>query len=173
LQVILWFTFSSASTPGVLQYYNFTDSTLDLLLAWGPLGGIVFQPVATALLSASPSTGFGLRASMRVAGTLSLLCAALRLLPSLLTDQRRRSHAGQSAVVLSIAQLLNAAAGPLLMSGCSTLAEVYFPPHRRGTATALAYSGGNTGQLLAFLIGPAAIDDCAANVRRGGYFEGL
>lgn len=163
-QVILWFTFSSVSTPGVLEYYGFTDSTIDLLLAWGPIGGILFQPAATALLSTSQSDGLGLRASMRVAGFLSLLCAALRLLPSLVRDMLRRRHAAATAAVLSLAQLLNAAAGPFLMSGCSTLAETYFPPHRRGTATALAYSGGNAGQLLAFVIGPAAIDDRAANV---------
>jgi hypothetical protein len=163
-QAILWFTFSSASTPGVLEYYGFTDGTVDLLLAWGPIGGIIFQPVATALLSTSQSDGLGLRASMLAAGTLSLLCAALRLLPSILSDQRRRSYSTLTASVLSLAQLLNAAAGPLLMSGCSTLAETYFPPNRRGTATALAYSGGNGGQLLAFVIGPATLDDRAANV---------
>eukprot|EP00962_Isochrysis_galbana_P039443 scaffold14107_cov124-Isochrysis_galbana.AAC.9 len=163
-QAILWFTFSSVSTPGVSEYYGFTDSTIDLLLAWGPIGGILFQPAATALLSTSQSDGLGLRASMRVAGFMSLLCAALRLLPSLVRDVLRRRHAAATAAVLSLAQLLNAAAGPFLMSGCSTLAETYFPPHRRGTATALAYSGGNAGQLLAFVIGPAAIDDRAANV---------
>ena len=49
LQCILWFTFSSASTPGVAEYYGFNDasnktanSTLDLLLNWGYVSALSF-----------------------------------------------------------------------------------------------------------------------------------
>jgi len=103
-QCLFWFSFSSAGTPGVAAYYGFGDGSVDLLLALGPVGGVLAQPLATALLSSSGG-GFGLRASMRLAGCLSAACTALRLLPTLLSDSQRHSHTTATTVVLCVGQV--------------------------------------------------------------------
>ena len=125
-QCLFWFTFSTASEPGVKEYYGCDDGFLDLLLAWGPIVGVIVQPWATALLS-RPN---GLRRSMWLAAILSLTCCALRLLPSFFRPTVRKQ--ALSRAILCVAQALNAAAGPLLMGSCSMLSALWFPPESRG-----------------------------------------
>jgi nitrate/nitrite transporter NarK len=159
-QCLVWFTFSSASTPGVPEYYGFGDGTIDLLLNWGPIVGILVQPFATSLLS-QPN---GLRRTMRLVAVLTFGCCAVRLVPSLLTAKQRRSVGAHW--VLHAAQALNAAAGPLIMGSCSHLSATWFPPEQRATATAVAYCGGNIGATLGFALGPLVIADVATNTER-------
>ena len=86
-QCLFWFTFSSGGKPGVKEYFGWTDNgTLDLLLACGPIAGLLVQPLATSLLSRR----HGLAYSMRLAAALSLGCALLRCVPCLLGDVDRR-----------------------------------------------------------------------------------
>eukprot|EP00966_Prymnesium_polylepis_P292163 6747078-Prymnesium_polylepis.1 len=66
--------------------------------------------------------------------------------------------------MLCVAQALNAAAGPLVMGSCSMLSALWFPPETRATATAVAYSGGNIGQLIGFAFGPLIVQDKADGV---------
>ena len=157
VQCLCWFTFATDSTPGVKAYYGWnSDTQIDLLLTWGPICGLLVQPWATAML-AHPH---GLVRSMRLAAALTLACCALRLIPSL--DPRNTSlHP-----LLHVAQALNAAGGPLLMGTCSLMGALWFPPELRATATAIAYSGGNAGQLLGFAFGPIILDNDSANVER-------
>ena len=164
LQCVLWFTFSSASTPGVAEYYgwstrgkSFADARLDELLNYGAIGGVLALPFATRLLS-EPG---GLRLSLRVAAALELSCCVVRLLPSWLPLSDSLAW-----YLLSGAQLLNAFAGPLMMGSCSMCSATWFPPKHRATATAVAYCGGNCGAMLGFALGPLVIKNQAANVPR-------
>ena len=158
LQCCCWFTFSSASKPGVREYYGWSDATLDLLLNWGPIVGLLVQPFGTALLA----TANGVERAMQISAMLMFGCCALRMLPSLASEGWRRSPAALALV--HSAQILNAAAGPLLMSGPSTVSARWFPPEHRGIATALAYCGGNVGSVTTFLLGPLIIANRATRV---------
>jgi hypothetical protein len=158
-QCLCWFTFSTASTPGVSEYYGFStnnnDQEIDLLLNWGPICGLLMQPFATMMLS-HPR---GLVRSMRLGAALTLACCAIRLVPSLISPSSASLHP-----LLHVAQALNAAAGPLLMGACSLMSATWFPPAWRASATAVAYSGGNAGQLLGFAFGPLIVADSSARV---------
>ena len=66
--------------------------------------------------------------------------------------------------LIHAAQMLNAAAGPLVMSGPTTVSSLYFPPHQRGLATAVAYCGGSVAMLLAFMLGPLVLHDHSSHV---------
>ena len=162
LQTLFWFTFSSASEPGVKAYYGWDDAVLDLLLAWGPVVGLAVQPFATALLARRA----GIERAMRLSAALMLACCALRLLPSLLHADWRQRHQRLVLGAAHVAQILNAAAGPLLMSGPTTVSARWFAPAHRGLATAVAYCGGNVGSLATFGLGPLLIANDASKVPR-------
>ena len=121
---------------------------------------MLVQPLCTVLISSAA----GLRQAMRLAAALSFACCALRLLPGYLAADTRRSPWARAA--LHAAQILNAAAGPLIMSSCSHVAAVWFPPERRATATAVAYLGGNVGSAVGFALGPLVIANVARRVQR-------
>jgi MFS family permease len=53
-----------------------------------------------------------------------------------------------------VGQILNAAAGPLVMATPSLLASVWFPDHERTTATAIAVLANGVGTAVGFLLGP-------------------
>jgi FLVCR family MFS transporter len=77
---------------------------------------------------------------------------AIRSLPCLLPPSQRRSPSAQ--LLLHAGQIVNAAVGPIVMSSPSLLSARWFPPHRRATATSVAYLGGNLGGAVGFLLGP-------------------
>lgn len=170
-QCLLWFTFSSASTPGIAEYYGFPNSTdpsqprgareIDLLLAWGPIGGVAAFPVATWLLSRSK----GVSRAMTTAAVLMVLCVVLRLVPTVSGDPT------QGHWWLHLGQLFNAVAGPFIMAGCSAVSALWFPPSQRATATAVAYCGGSIGGALGFAFGPLIVADSAANTPMLLYVE--
>jgi FLVCR family MFS transporter len=156
-QCIFWFSFSSAPVA-VNSYFGTTDADLDLLLNWGP---IVFLPVCpfVASLLRRPA---GLNRAMRMGAFMCFFACALRAVPCILSPALRRSRSGQ--LLLHAGQIINAAAGPVVMSSPSLLSAVWFPPHQRATATSLAYLGGNLGGAVGFLLGPYIIADNADNV---------
>ena len=160
-QTLCWFTFSSASKPGVKAYYGWSNADLDLILNWGPIVGLLTQLPATALL-ARPG---GVEHAMRLSALLMCSCCALRLIPSISSTFREQSPSATLALV-HLAQMLNAAAGPLLMSGPTAVSARWFEPAHRGMATAVAYCGSNIGSLMAFAIGPLVISDDASHVPR-------
>jgi FLVCR family MFS transporter len=158
-QTVFWFSFSSAPDP-VNAYFGTTDADLDLLLNWGP---IVFLPVCplVALLLRRPR---GLNLAMRAGAYMCFIACAVRALPCLLSPALRSSRRVQ--LLLHAGQIINAAVGPIVMSSPSLLSSLWFPPHRRATATSLAYLGGNLGGAIGFLLGPYIIADSADNVPR-------
>ncbi len=140
------------------SYFGTTDADLDLLLNWGP---IVFLPVCPVVASLLRRPA-GLNRAMRTGAFMCFFACALRSIPCVLSPALRRSRSGQ--LLLHAGQIINAAAGPVVMSSPSLLSAVWFPPHRRATATSLAYLGGNLGGAVGFLLGPYIIADCADNV---------
>eukprot|EP00035_Acanthoeca_spectabilis_P003608 m.94350 g.94350 ORF g.94350 m.94350 type:complete len:478 (+) comp12232_c0_seq1:156-1589(+) len=158
-QAVFWFTFSSAGTPGVREYYAIDDGTLDMLLNWGPIGGMLGAPFAIWLLS-KPR---GLQKSMQLASALMLGCCALRLVPCYFSPTARQRASAHSW--LHTGQFLNALSGPLVMGTCSMLSAVWFPPECRSTATAVAYCGGSMGGALGFAFGPLILKNSAGNTK--------
>ena len=158
-QTIFWFSFSS-DPVAVNSYFGTTDADLDLLLNWGP---IVFLPVCPFIASLLRRPG-GLNRAIRIGAFMCFAACALRAIPTLFPPALRRSQAGQ--LLLHAGPIINAAAGPVVMSSPSLLSAMWFPPYRRATATSLAYLGGNLGGAIGFLLGPYIIADDAGNVPR-------
>ena len=78
-QCLAWFSFSSTDEATMQQYFGpgMTKDTLDLLLNWGPIIGIVFFPVQTWVLQ-QPG---GLRRGMWWGMLLLLLGNSIRSVP--------------------------------------------------------------------------------------------
>lgn len=131
-QTVFWFSFSSAPAP-VNAYFGTSDADLDLLLNWGP---IVFLPVCpfVAWLLRRPT---GLNTALRSGAFMCFIACAVRSVPCLLAPDLRSSRRVQ--LLLHAGQIINAAVGPIVMSSPSLLSALWFPPHRRATATSLAY----------------------------------
>ena len=160
-QVVLWFTFASASSPGVAQYYRWgngsaADARIDMHLAWGPIGGLLAAAPAAATLSRPR----GLRGAIVVCAILQLGCCLLRLVPS----WRGEETAPSADVWLQCGSLLNALAGPFIMGSCSTMSATWYAPAQRGTATAVAFCGGSFGGAVGYILGPLVIADRADRV---------
>jgi hypothetical protein len=146
-QTIFWFSFSSAPAP-VNAYFGTSDADLDLLLNWGP---IVFLPVCP-LVAYILRRSTGLNTATRCGALMCFIACAIRSIPCLLPPPQRRSSSAH--LLLHAGQIINAAVGPIVMSSPSLLSARWFPPHRRATATSLAYLGGNLGGAVGFLLGP-------------------
>ena len=129
-------------------YFGTSDADLDLLLNWGP---IIFLPVCplVACILRRPT---GLNTAIRCGALMCFIACTIRSLPCLLPPSHRRSPSGQ--LLLHAGQIINAAVGPIVMWSPSLLSARWFPPHRRATATSLAYLGGNLGGAVGFLLGP-------------------
>lgn len=120
--------------------WNTADITL--LAAWGPL-------VYTLLVLLVPQLvqRLGLRASITAGAVLVLAATSVRCITSAAPWALLLAHLGQ---------ILNAAAGPLVLATPSKLSAEWFPPHHRHTATAVAvlanYAGSGIGFAVAFVV---------------------
>eukprot|EP00048_Salpingoeca_helianthica_P019895 m.246035 g.246035 ORF g.246035 m.246035 type:complete len:468 (-) comp40654_c0_seq1:22-1425(-) len=154
-QTTFWFTFSSVPDTVTAYYPGMTDDDLDLLLNWGPIIFVPVVPVVSWYLT-RPS---GLAHAMLLGAALCALSCALRLVPCFLSESARsNTHVW---LFLHFGQILNAAAGPIVMAAPSLLSATWFAVEQRTTATAVAYLGGNLGSAVGFLLGPYLADEPA------------
>ena len=121
-QCLFWFTFSSAPDP-IEAYYQMGDSTVDALLRWGPIVFLVVVPFAAWLLS-RPN---GIKRTMQLSATLSMLCCVIRMVPGFVSDPSYR-HTEKAWVWLHAGQILNAVVGALVLAAPSRVSAVWFPP---------------------------------------------
>ena len=79
---------------------------------------------------------------------LELLCVSLRAIPTLFFESG--SPPFYVVPLVHVAQICNAAVGPLTMATPTLLSSVWFPEHERATATAVAIVSNNFGSLIGF-----------------------
>ena len=129
-QTLVWMTWSPA-VDQVQQLYGWSNATIDLLAAWGPIVYIVFAFCTPALVE-----GIGLRATITVAAVLTLLGSCVRCFTT---------QAPYAAILAHFGQILNAFSGPLVAATPSKLSAEWFPPRERATATSIAVIGADIG----------------------------
>ena len=142
----------------VEEYYNLTkpdenrvNSNIDLLLNWGPIMFLPVTPFSAYLLSYPM---IGLKYTLRIAVTLVFSGAFIRCIPSFMSAFNINIGNNDTLIFLHIAQILNAMAGPLVMSPPPKLSVIWFPQNQRTLATGIGVSAGTFGVCLSFLIGP-------------------
>ena len=139
------------------QYFGaaMDKATIDLLLNWGPIVGILFFPVQTWLLQQHN----GLQRGVWLALHLMLAGTFVRTVPIVVTQASGwtpSSNPGSNASLVEeeadvpfaqtpvafamyhAGQILVAAAGPFVMGLVTQLACVWFPESERTTATAIS-----------------------------------
>eukprot|EP01121_Diplochlamys_sp_Union-15-3_P014329 TRINITY_DN454_c0_g1_i5.p1 TRINITY_DN454_c0_g1~~TRINITY_DN454_c0_g1_i5.p1 ORF type:complete len:329 (+),score=32.99 TRINITY_DN454_c0_g1_i5:72-1058(+) len=145
-QSLIWITFSPISQP-TQDYYGIGVGAINLFLAWGC---IIYCPclVFTSWLATKKQ---GLRYTVFLGAALSAAGAGLRCLTFI-----KPKHYS-SSIIISIAQILNAASGPMVMAPVSKLSATWFGETERTTATGISAMSNSLGSALGFLIGPAFV----------------
>eukprot|EP00730_Choanoeca_flexa_P010314 TRINITY_DN17455_c0_g1_i1.p1 TRINITY_DN17455_c0_g1~~TRINITY_DN17455_c0_g1_i1.p1 ORF type:complete len:475 (+),score=68.02 TRINITY_DN17455_c0_g1_i1:49-1473(+) len=152
LQSLIWLTWSSVPDSSK-EYLNVGDNTLDLFLNEGPIAYVCVIFFATWLLT----TRNGLSSSVKLAAIMCFLAAILRCLPIVLSsDQLVRQH-NLVIVVIHVAQIINAAAAPMVIASPSYLSLLWFPDRQRNLATAVANVASALGRAIGFYLGPAVV----------------
>eukprot|EP00658_Telonema_sp_P-2_P079203 TRINITY_DN7591_c0_g2_i1.p1 TRINITY_DN7591_c0_g2~~TRINITY_DN7591_c0_g2_i1.p1 ORF type:complete len:192 (-),score=38.41 TRINITY_DN7591_c0_g2_i1:85-660(-) len=82
---------------------------------------------------------------------------AIRCIPCLFSAAARQRWF--SIGLLHAGQILNAAAGPMVMGPVSRLSVIWFPEHQRTTGTAIAQTANGLGSCIGFLLGPFIVPD--------------
>eukprot|EP01087_Luapelamoeba_hula_P022646 TRINITY_DN816_c0_g1_i3.p1 TRINITY_DN816_c0_g1~~TRINITY_DN816_c0_g1_i3.p1 ORF type:complete len:508 (+),score=51.25 TRINITY_DN816_c0_g1_i3:172-1695(+) len=153
-QCMVWFTFSSASTQ-FEDYYDISESTIDLLLNWG---AIIFIPSAFCIWLMQIYLPIqGLRIAFWIGCIANFTGSVVRTIPCWLDKDIRQSDKG--VWMLHLGQILSAMSAGVVMTLCTKLSVVWFPTHQRATATAIAYTSNSAGTALLFLLTPAIVSD--------------
>lgn len=157
-QSLVWMTYSSVEPSVAIGFLagdgkDVTQSTLDMLLDWGPIFFLVALPAAVMLLQLPGSNG--LRHSIVVAAWLCFFGALLRCLPLI------SPSVGIWAV--HVGQALNAAAAPFVVVSPAFLALVWFPASERNAATAIANIANAAGRAVGYFLGPAVVSSTLFN----------
>ncbi len=139
------------SVPGTISptyqaVYNMDQDTVQLLLNYGPIFYIVCMIPVMYLIDR-----YGIRSATLSGIALVLVSCVMRCFAN--------DSSILSAVIVHISFILNAAAGPAAMAVPSKLAEDWFPPNERTTATAISALANQTGVLFLYLCVPILCPD--------------
>ena len=151
-QSLFWLTFSPISDAAEV-YYNISTPTVNLLLNWGP---IIYLPLQFVTFYVSSARG-GLRKIVLCSSTLCLVAMLLRCVPNLLWSPSSDAFRTNAIWFLHAAQILNAAAGPFVMSTVSQCSCLWFGVNERARATSVAIFSNNLGAAVGFLQIPAMV----------------
>eukprot|EP00928_Gymnodinium_smaydae_P018669 TRINITY_DN17112_c2_g1_i1.p1 TRINITY_DN17112_c2_g1~~TRINITY_DN17112_c2_g1_i1.p1 ORF type:complete len:472 (+),score=36.91 TRINITY_DN17112_c2_g1_i1:68-1483(+) len=151
-QCLTWFTFSSVNEVSMGRYFGhqMDKATIDLLLNWGPIGGIIAFPLQT-WITAKPG---GLRYGIWLGILFNFSANVFRTIPLMfaeLSGDRSYAQSEIAFVLYHIGQFLNAVSGPLCMGTCTLLSVVWFGEKERTIATAFAQTANGFGTSLGFL----------------------
>jgi len=141
-QSLLWITFSPIG-PQTQLYYNCSEGAVNLLLAWGPIAYIPTVFIVCYTLG----DAVGVRRSVLFGAGLVLLGGTVRLLASI--DPK----SNWALYVVSLSQIFNAIAGPIVMAAPPKLSAIWFSPDERTIATSISASANNLGTALGFILG--------------------
>ena len=125
-QSLFWLTFSPISNEA-MAYYNVDVNTVNLLLNWGP---IIYIPCQFLTFWLASVRG-GLRKVVLCSSSLCSLAMLLRVVPNLLWHPSSAAFQANAIWFLHAAHILNAAAGPLVMSTVSQCSALWFGVNER------------------------------------------
>ena len=148
-QCLFWLTFSPISQSTQI-YYGINESTVNLLLNWGPIIFIPCLPLSYILLNRRD----GLRRTIILLAITDFIAVFLRILPTTIVSPSNPYFGSISLLFIHIGQILNAACGPLIMAPVSQLSCLWFKPDERTRATTMAIMAPNFGSTIGFLISP-------------------
>jgi len=132
----LWITFGAVADTAK-SYYKTTDANINLLATLGP---VAYIPVATAISWAIGE--YGLRKTSLGAIGLCTIAAVIRCFAT-----------SSTFWIVIVAQILNAAAGPIVMSAPPAVSAAWFGVNERTFATAVSSLANYLGSSLGFLFG--------------------
>lgn len=150
-QCLFWLTFSPIS-QNTQRFYKISESSVNLLLNWGPIIFIPCLPLAYLLLNQQ----HGLRKSVIILAVADFIATFVRILPLVLLSPLE-SSSWISTCCIHLGQIINAACGPLVMAPVSQLSCLWFGPNERTRATTLAIMANNFGSTMGFLISPSIV----------------
>ena len=153
-QYMFWLTFSPIALSAE-KYYQIPETTVDLLLNWGP---IIFLPTLP-IIYFIVHTHHGLRKCVLIFAILLFIAAVIRLIPSIIFSSSDRNFHQIAVPFLHLGQILIAATGPISMALVSQLSCLWFAPHERTRATTIIIVGGSLGAAIAFLISPHLVSE--------------
>jgi hypothetical protein len=153
-QCLMWLTFSPIARQAEV-YYNITESTVDLLLNWGPIVFIPCLPLTSILLN-MPN---GLRYCVIILAITDFTGALARIVPSIILTAGSANFNSIALPFIHIGQILNAACGPLVMAPVSQISCLWFAPHERTRATTVAIFANNFGATVGFVISPFLVSE--------------
>ncbi|CAF1424258.1 unnamed protein product [Adineta steineri] len=148
-QCLIWLTFSPIARSTQI-YYGISESTVDLLLNWGPIIFIPCLPLTYILLNKH----HGIRRCVILLAIVDFFAAVIRIIPQVITDPSSPHFSSIALPFLHAGQILNAACGPLVMVPVSQLSCLWFAPHERTRATTVAVFANNFGSTVGFVISP-------------------
>jgi len=143
-QSTFWLTYSPISQSSQ-QYYNISESTVNLLLNWGPIIFLPCLPLSYILLNKRS----GLKKTVVLLAIVDFIGMLIRVLPTLLNLQ-----SSLTLLFVHLGQILNAACGPLVMSPVTQLSCLWFKPDERTRATTIALMSPSLGATMGFLVSP-------------------
>eukprot|EP01119_Soliformovum_irregulare_P010322 TRINITY_DN2538_c0_g1_i3.p1 TRINITY_DN2538_c0_g1~~TRINITY_DN2538_c0_g1_i3.p1 ORF type:complete len:459 (-),score=116.12 TRINITY_DN2538_c0_g1_i3:32-1408(-) len=145
-QSIIWITFSPVA-EATKSFFGVSDAGVNLLLAWGPIIYIPFLFFTGFILNIKG----GLRKTLVIAAILDGIAGPLRCL-ALINPQ-----AWWAIYVVSLAQILNAAAGPMVMATPSKFSATWFGENERTTVTSIATTANSLGGAIGFIYSPYVV----------------
>jgi len=135
-QSVLWITYGAVADTSE-EYYHKSAAQINFLASLGPIAFIPFATLSSWLMGE-----YGLRKSCVGAAILCAVAAVIRCFAT-----------GKTFWIVIIAQFLNAATGPIVMSGPPALSAAWFGINERTFATAVASLANYIGTALGFLFG--------------------
>eukprot|EP00048_Salpingoeca_helianthica_P004438 m.76856 g.76856 ORF g.76856 m.76856 type:complete len:473 (+) comp13196_c0_seq1:1319-2737(+) len=161
-QSLVWLTYSPIADQAE-KYYGISEATTELLLNWG---AIIYVATVPAVMFISNLKN-GMRISVLLAAFMISFATFLRCIPSFApgyffeggwSDTDGRSSVATFALSLvHIAQIINAAAGPLVCATVTLVSSTWFPINERTTATAVAVLFNNFGAAIGFIMMPQIV----------------
>eukprot|EP00746_Dinoflagellata_sp_MGD_P135034 gnl/MRDRNA2_/MRDRNA2_68940_c0_seq1.p1 gnl/MRDRNA2_/MRDRNA2_68940_c0~~gnl/MRDRNA2_/MRDRNA2_68940_c0_seq1.p1 ORF type:complete len:502 (+),score=41.91 gnl/MRDRNA2_/MRDRNA2_68940_c0_seq1:88-1593(+) len=129
------------------DYYGVKSASIDLFMAWGPVGFILALPM---MLKSMSRLG-GVASAARWGSTLCLSAGLVRLIPIVFVVDAQGTL---SLACAHAGQFLNAMAGPFANASCTEVARAHFPIRWRGLIVGSLYMFQNVGSMFAFLTTP-------------------
>ncbi|XP_061174513.1 solute carrier family 49 member 4 homolog [Saccostrea echinata] len=143
LQAAVWNTWATI-TKSAEVVFGWEDSQFGMFVNWGNIAYIITVFPASYFMDTK-----GLRVSI-------LICTALILNG---TGVRCITHEPIYATwLMNLCAILNGMAGTVPGAGPAQVANTWFPPNQRASATAVIYVCNFLGSAMAFLIGPQLVD---------------
>ncbi len=148
-QSLTWFTYSSLEKDRFEDFFGpkMTQFTINLLLNWGPIVGLITFPVQVYL--SNRRNGF--KRCLQLAIWLTLFGNIIRTVPIFWGKQFRESTFAFGCY--HFGQMLNAASGPFIMGTVTQVSCLWFAEDERVFATAIAQTSNGFGTAVGFLAG--------------------